>query len=246
MSLNYTTYVDQVANLLVIGSTNANFQTMLPGMIDYAEQRIYRDLSFNNTTVTDTTVTTVANNRYATLPQTVSGSTTGFYTVVNMNVLTPAGALSSNGTRNPVARSWQKIVDFLYPTNTAVSSLSVPSVYALIGSTTPSVNAVQIMFGPAPGDAFTIEVTGTIRPTPLSSVNTTTFLTNYFPDLFIVASMVFGAGYMRDFGQQSDNPGMSQSWETQYKSLLQSAKLEQTRSRYEENVDGRTTGGSEL
>lgn len=246
MALTYDTLVSQIANLLVISSADSNFQTMLPGMIDYAEQRLYRDLNFVNTTVTDTSVTTTADSRYAVLPQSVNGSTTGFYTITNINILSSAGTTSSNGTRNPVARSWQKMVDFLYPSNTSSGTGSIPSLYAIVGSTTPSVQAAQVMFGPPPGDAFTIEVTGTIRPTALSSTNTTTYLTNYFPDLFVVASMVYGSGYMRDFGQQSDNPGMSQSWEAQYKTLLPSAQMEQMRARYEENVDGRATGGSEL
>src|SRR5258705_10162246 len=46
MSINYTTYVSQIANLTVISSGDPNFQTMVPGMIDYAEQRIYREGDF--------------------------------------------------------------------------------------------------------------------------------------------------------------------------------------------------------
>lgn len=232
MSLDYTSYTNQIANLLVIPSTEANFTTMLPGMIDYAEQRIYRDLNMLETTVTDTSVTTTANSRFVTLPLSVSGSTTGFMSITNINVLTPAGAGSSNGVRTALIRSWRKVIDYLYPTNTAGSATDSPSIYAILGSTTPSVNAKQLIVGPPPGDAFTLELTGTVRPTALSSTNTTTALTKYYPDLFITASMVFGAGYIRDFGSQSDNPAASQSWENQYQNLLQSAKMEQLRERY--------------
>jgi hypothetical protein len=63
LSLNYTSYVDQVANLMVIGSTDANFQTMLPGMIDYAENRIYRELDPLYAQVTDTTALTSSGDR---------------------------------------------------------------------------------------------------------------------------------------------------------------------------------------
>jgi len=51
MSITYTTYVDQIANIMAVKSTTPQFQTMLPGMIDYAEQRIYRELDLLNTVV---------------------------------------------------------------------------------------------------------------------------------------------------------------------------------------------------
>lgn len=242
MALDYTSYTNQIANLLVIPSTEANFTTMLPGMIDYAEQRIYRDLNLLETTVTDTSVTTTANSRFVTLPQSVAGSTSGFRTITTINVLSSAGTGSSNGTRIPLVRSWRKTIDFLYPTNTSSAATSVPSLYAVLGSTTPSINAKQVILGPPPGDAFTLEISGSIRPTALSSTNTTTALTNYYPDMFVAASMVFGAGYIRDFGSQADNPAASQSWEMQYQALLQSAKAELLRERYSAAIDGVSMG----
>jgi hypothetical protein len=39
-TLYYDTYVQQTANLMVISTGSSNFTTMLPGMFDYAEQRI--------------------------------------------------------------------------------------------------------------------------------------------------------------------------------------------------------------
>ena len=55
MALDYDSYVAQISNLLVIGSTDANFQTMLPGMISYAENRIYRELDLVANSITDAT-----------------------------------------------------------------------------------------------------------------------------------------------------------------------------------------------
>jgi hypothetical protein len=48
----------------------------------------------------------------------------------------------------------------------------------------------------------------------------------------MAASMVFGSGYMRNFGAQADNPQMSQSWETQYQLLKQSANAEAARQKF--------------
>ena len=44
--------------------------------------------------------------------------------------------------------------------------------------------------------------------------------------------MVFGMGYQRDFGGTTDNPQASESWEKQYKLLLQSAGSEEIRKKY--------------
>jgi hypothetical protein len=38
---------------------------------------------------------------------------------------------------------------------------------------------------------------------------------------------------MRDFGGQADNPQATQSWESQYKQLFQSAQMEQLRAKFQ-------------
>src|SRR6266478_7603797 len=98
MSINYTTYVSQMANLTVISSNDVNFQTMLPGMIDYAEQRIYREGDFLSTYITDVSTNVVANSRVFSYP-TSQGS---FLVIDQINILTPVSATSSNATRIPL------------------------------------------------------------------------------------------------------------------------------------------------
>lgn len=220
MSLNFTTYVSQVSNLLVIGSTDANFQTMLPGMIDYAEQRIYRELDLLHTQITDASTTVSSGVRDFNLPTSLGT----FITVDNFNIITPAGTQSSVGTRvslTPVDRSF---IDLVYPSGQTATG--TPAYFARASDT-------NVIFGPSPDAAYYAEVIGIQRPTALSSNNSSTILTQYVPDLFIAASMVFGFGYMRDFGGQSDNPQGSQSWENQYRTLFQSAGVEQARAKFE-------------
>jgi hypothetical protein len=67
----------------------------------------------------------------------------------------------------------------------------------------------------------------------LSATNTTTFISLYLPDLFIMASMVYVSAYQRNFGRQSDDPQMAQSYEMQYQTLLKSADLEENRKKFE-------------
>ena len=219
-SLNYTTYVQQLSNLMVIPSTDANFQIFLPGCIDYAEGRIYRDLDPLYTQTTDASATVSSGNRNFNLPTSVGT----FITCDNINIITPAGTQSSAGTRVSLTPVSPEFMDLAYPSGQTVTG--VPQYYAMRSNT-------LALLGPAPDAAYYTEVIGTQRPSQLSSGNSSTFLTQYVPDLYIAASMVFAMGYMRDFGGQSDNPQASQSWENQYQILLKSAAIEQFRAAFE-------------
>lgn len=220
MSLTYTSYVASVANLMAATSTSPQFQTMLPNMIDYAEQRMYRELDLLNTVVQNSSSSASPLNRNFALPSDpVNGN---YITVQGINVITPASSGVSNGQRNqlqPVTR------DFLDATYGSPQSAGVPQYFAMITQFT-------CIFGPWPDQAYEVEVIGTIRPAPLSFTNVSTFLTQYLPDAFLAASMIFASGYMRDFGAQSDNPQQATSWEAQYQSLMQSANAEEMRKKF--------------
>jgi len=220
MSLTYTTYVAQIANIMTVTPDTTQFQTMLPGCIDYAEQRIYRELDLLQTVVRNSDYGTTSGVREFTLPSTSQGK---FVTVQGINLFYPAGATAATGSRSalqPVSR------DFLEATyGSGNIGAGQPSYFAMIDQWT-------IILGPWPNGSYRLEVVGTIRPTPLSSTNTTTFLTTYLPDLFVAASMVYASGYQRDFGSQADNPQQSQSWESQYERLFASANGEEVRKKF--------------
>lgn len=219
MSLNYTTYVDQIANIMSVQSATTQFQTMLPGMIDYAEQRIYRELDLLNTVVRNSTTSLTAGSRNFAIPTTANGP---FITIQGINVITPVSTQPDSGTRNTL----QIVVrDYLDAVWNSSDGNSVPKFFAMI-------DQFNIIVGPWPNAAYVVEVIGTIRPNPLSSSNTTTFLTTYLPDLFIAASMIFATGYQRDFGSQADNPAQAVSWENQYEKLFASANGEELRKKF--------------
>jgi hypothetical protein len=205
---------------MVVSSADPNFQTMLPGMIDYAEQRIYRELDPLRQQVVDATATLSSGVRTLTPPTGI-----GTYIAIDkLNIITPSSLTAATGTRSPVVPVSQEFIDITYPSGQA--NTDVPEFYAMVNNTT-------IVFGPSPDLPYPVEITGVQRPTPLSSNNSSTYLTQYCPDLFIAASMVFAFGYMRDFGGQADNPQATQSWESQYKQLFQSAQMEQLRAKFQ-------------
>jgi len=219
MSYTYSTYVSALATMVVTDATNAAFLSILPSCIDYAEQRIYRELDLFVTNVTVAGQVTSSNRNFV-LP-----ATSGTFVVMDyINILTPVGSDASSGTRVSLMPVSRDTLDILYPSSHV--GTGIPQYFAMADPTTA-------LLGPAPDAAYAVEVIGTVRPAALSSTNQTTPITSYLPDLFMAASMVFMSGYMRNFGSQADDPKMAQSWESQYQTLKASADLEQARQRFE-------------
>jgi hypothetical protein len=215
VSYNYTQWVADLANILVIPPADPNFQIVLPNIIDDSEQRIYRELDLLATIVRDQSGSLTANSRNFTFPQ-------HMIVCESLNVFTPSGTTTNRNAMVPVTREF---LDYVWGNEAATGSPSVPQYYAMITDQT-------IIVGPPPDAGYTMEVVGTIRPTPLSAANPTTYLTLYLPDLFMAESAIFGYLYMKDAGSATDDPQSSASWVAHYKDLWQSANTEETRKKY--------------
>jgi hypothetical protein len=216
MSLNYTSYVVSLGNILVVSTTDIGFTTVLPNIIDDAEQRLYRDLQLLNTVAKDTSTAFVTGQRDFNLP-----SSNGTFLVVDsIYAITPAGTVNPNlGTRNYLLPASRSFIDALYPSS---SGSGVPQYFAPTTQTT-------YVIGPWPDQAYQAEVVGTYRPQPISTTNVTTLLSVYFPDCFLAASLVFAAGYQQNFNAQGlvDNPQFAVTWESHLSTLMKSAETEE-------------------
>lgn len=216
--LTYATYKTALATLSVVPETDPNWLAILPDAIEYAELRIYRDLDLLSTVQVNTSFSTTASVSKVAITQ---GT---FVTLQNVNVITPSGTVDPDqGTRVPLLPVSKEYIQYSWPSAT---NAGVPSYFAMIDERTFSL-------GPWPDDAYTLEIIGTIRPETLSASNTTTFISQYLPDLFLMASMIFISGYQRNFGRQSDDPQMAQSYESQYMALLKGATVEEYRKKYQ-------------
>lgn len=204
--------------MLVIPPTDPNFLQFIPNVIDDAELAIYRACDFLSTIVRDSSATLIANSRTFNLPQSLGR----FVVTESMNFFTPVGTTTTRNTLIPTTREF---LDAIYGNENAGVVPSLPQYYAMITDQ-------QIIVGPPPDTTYTMEVIGTIRPTPLSATNTTTYLTQYFPDLFLAESLIFGYGYMKDFGAATDDPQGSPTWVSHYKMLLDGANTEENRKKY--------------
>lgn len=211
--MNYNSYTFIAQKILKYEATDTTFTDMLPHMIGYAEKRIYIDFDFLCTLASQTTTTT-ANNRIVALQ-------TNVIVPQSLNILSPFQGLTRVG------------VDFINNIYPSTSTSALPQYWALIGNPTIGTNttagAYNVILGPPPDMAYSLETIGTVRPTPLSETNQTTFISEYMPHILVAASMVFGFGFQRDFGAQSDNSGTAQSWESQYQQLKAGADIEQMR-----------------
>lgn len=214
----YADYLNIMQRLLVVDVGNTVFLQILPRMIDYAEQSCYRDLQLLDTIVSDSTATLSANSRVLNLP-----TDQHFFVIEDINVITPAGTTNPNsGTRNPLTKATKEFLNQVWP---SVTGAAIPQYVA-------TQSDQVFLVGPWSDQSYNVEFVGTIRPAPLSPTNTSTVLSLYLPDLFIAASMIFGAGYQRDFGAQTDDPQVAVTWKAEYARLLGSADKEEMKKRW--------------
>lgn len=216
--LTYSTYKTQIATLAVVDEADPAFVTILPQMITYAENRMYRDLDFLFTSTSLTGYPLVSGSRSLTIPE-------GTFVVTDqINVITPAGTINPDlGTRNPCLPTSKEFLDAVYGSSTTTG---IPQYFIPF-------NDNVYLVGPFPDQQYYVEIVGTFRPNSLASANPETFISKYLPDVLIMASMIFVSGYQRNFGRASDDPAMAQSYEAQYQTLLKGAVVEEARKKFE-------------
>lgn len=219
MSYTYATYVAELALLANYPPTDPNFVANLPTCLDYAQNRINRELNLLNTVSTNSSLATTASSRVLSL------ASINANVLENVNIVTPAGTTNpEHGTRNPLVVMNKAWLDWTYGSN---SVLAVPSYFAMLDNQT-------ILFGPWPDQAYTVEIVGTYWPVGLSAANPngSTWISTYIPDLLMAASMIQISGFKMNFGAQADDPAQAQSWETQYATLKNSAGVEDARRKF--------------
>jgi hypothetical protein len=218
-------------NEVPLNNTDENFTRIVPRMFLYADGRIYRELMFLQTFMTQPS-TLIVRNRELALPASVMN-------LRGINLCTPAIAIGPTTKRTPLERVPSDILDYLWPQSSFRPG--PPVKYGVIGGIAPvtvppaasQVLQLTVRFMPTPDQAYPVEFLGDIRPLPPSSSNPETYLTVYYPELYMAACMIFAAGYQRDFGAQAEDPQRAQSWEAQYSNLKASAMLEAARMRGE-------------
>ena len=226
--LTYNSYVQQIATMAVVSETDPEFVKIIPSMIDYAELRIYRDLDLASTSFSYSGpgLELQTGSRKLIIPVPLPDGSGSFIVSEQVNLITPAGETDPNGPvaeRVPLLPTTKEYLDAVYGSN---AYRAQPKFYAPLSQN-------EFYVGPVPAENYRVEVVGTFRPTSMSATNQTTYISEFLPDLLIMASMIYISAYQRNFGRQSDDPQMAQSYETQYQTLLRSAAVEEARKKYE-------------
>ena len=216
-------YKTQIATMAVVAETDPAYVTILPQMITYAENRMYRDLDFLFTSIASTSYSLTVGSRQIVVP------TNTFVVPEQINVITPAGTSNpDSGSRNPLLPTTREYLDAVFG---VASSTGIPQYFANFGGNANS--NWTFLVGPYPDASYTVEIVGTYRPGSLGDGNngttTTTFISLYLPDVFIMASMIYISAYQRNFGRANDDPQMAVTYESQYQALLKGAMTEEYR-----------------
>ena len=226
--LTYTTYKTQIAQMAVVAEDDPNFVAILPMMIDYANLRICRDLDllFTSVSLHGAGYALTVGNRNLSFSQDL-GNGTSFVVGEQINLILNATTPTDpdTGTRVPLLPTTKEFLDAVYGSS-LTANRGVPKYFVPFNDT-------LFLVGPVPIQSYYVEVVGTARPAPLSASVPTTFISEYLPDLLVMASMIYISAYQRNFGKESDDPQMAQSYENQYQLLLKSAGVEEARKKFE-------------
>jgi hypothetical protein len=218
--MDYNTYVQQIATMAVVPTTDTNYTIIIPSMIDYAELRMQRDLDFLSTQISTSAYSFTSGNSQLTLP------TSQFIVSQTFEVI------DNSGNSTPLLPVTKEYIQNVYGSG---STQGLPQYFAVYGGDTATTgNTSQyIIVGPTPNSNYNVRLTGTVRSAPLSATNTTTYISTYLPDMFIMASMIYISAYQRNFGRLNDDPAMAQTYESQYQALKASALIEENRKKFE-------------
>lgn len=177
--MTYEQFILRLLDAMGLAQADLDLTSTIPACIDYAEGRCYRDLDLLATVVSDQTTVLLANTRTVTLPIPAAGT---------YDVLDQVNMIES-GSKTPLTPISREVLDYIWPSSTSSAVTDRPRQFVVATDTT-------ILVGPVSGASVTLEFVGRVKPTPLSATNTTTFLTQQLPDLFLASAMIYMARYM--------------------------------------------------
>jgi hypothetical protein len=237
--LSYNLYVQQLGVMAVADTSetagvwafdDAPLQTALPQALNYAELRIQRDIDFLQARSSNL-YTLAAGVPVFTIP------INDFLIVETIEIAQLNGAQVVNGfPLTPVSR------EFIQNCYGSLAQSGRPKFFAMYGDTfgDGANSGINILFGPPPNFAWPLRVNGVIRLPSLAQYDTEgpadtsyTYISEFLPDLLMMASMIYISAFQRNFSANSDSPDMGQSYEKQYQALRLGAISEENRKKFQ-------------
>ena len=230
--LSYNGYIQQIAPLIpdtavetggVYAFNDAGYTSIIPQMLNYAELRIQRDMDFLSSQSSNTYTLTAGSQQF-------SVPFNDFFTIQTLEV-----GSTTTGPWSPLMPVSKEFVQNVY---SGALSYGTPMYFAMYGDNwddnQDTVN--NVIFGPIPNYAYTLRVTGTSKSPSLYQYASAgiadtnyTYISNYLPDMLILASMIYISMYQRNFSSTSDDPQMPMNYEKQYQAARLGAIPEENR-----------------
>jgi hypothetical protein len=221
MAVEQTQIVGGVAQFI-----SPPLQAILPQILSYAEGRIQRDI--------DALQARTANQYALTAGQNIfSIPLSDFLTAESIEVCQVSNNVIVNTSPLlPVSK------EFIQNCYAGIGSAGTPMYYAMFGSTfgDGSDTNMNVLLGPTPNFSYPIRVTGTIRMASLflfanidQADTSFTYISQWLPDMLMMASMIYVSGFQRNFSSMSDSPDTGATWEKQYQALRIGAIMEEDR-----------------
>lgn len=164
---------------------------------------------------------------------------------INFGTVTALGYVILSGVEETISvliPTTKEFIQNLYPQTQLQAKWGVPKYFYLLGDLGSQDN-VNLFIAPQPNTSnfYYIKTIGTswldslykYSDTATNASTQTTYISSYLPDLLIMASMIYISAYQRNFGRQSDDPAMAQSYEAQYKTLLPAANNAEEQKRFQ-------------
>jgi hypothetical protein len=224
-ALSYNAFITQIGVMAVTLTTETAgvvqfvdppLQAIVPAILNYAELRINRDLDCLSSQTSNIYTLTAAQNVFS-LP------VNDFVTVQTLEIVYLSnGVVVDSCPLVPVSK------EFIQNCYGGMFSANTPRYYAMYGDNfgDEQDSATNILFGPAPNYAYSLRVTGTAyAPSlyqsasagPADSVYT--YISQWYPDLLIMAAMVYVSAFQRNFSAASDDVETAMTYEKQYQAL---------------------------
>lgn len=237
--LSYNGYIQNVGVMAVAltqssgGVTSfvdTTLQEIVGQMLNYAELRIQRDIDFLQARSANTYALAAGQNI-------LSVPINDFLILETFEVTQNSGSTVVNSTPLiPVSK------EFIQNCFAGAASANTPRYFAMYGDTfgDGANTSVNVLLGPTPNFAYPVRVTGVIRLPSLSQFDTAgpadtsyTYISQFLPDMLIMASMIYISAYQRNFSATSDSPDMGLSYEKQYQALRLGSISEENRKKFE-------------
>jgi hypothetical protein len=195
---------------------DAPLQTIVPQILNYAELRINRDLDLLSSQTSNIYTLTAAQNVFP-LP------VNDFVTVQTLEIVYLSNDIVVDSCPLlPVSK------EFIQNCYGGMFSANTPKYYAMYGDNfgDEQDSVTNILLGPAPNYAYSLRVTGTAYAPSLyqsasagSADSVYTYISAYYPDMLVLASMIYISAYQRNWSATADDSEMAQSYEKQYQAL---------------------------